>query len=154
MAIQTRDARGRSVDSLPIGGATAHRFIDSNLAASLTSSAMAIPGDSALTQITMPFSGSIVAISVACENARAAGTATFKPTINGTESSTLSAVLNGTNTQYAYGTQAAGIDSFAAGQRVGVKVTTDGSWAAGTTPSVDVEVWIVPATFPPLGIRE
>lgn len=153
--IVVRDSRGRDISSFPVGGSTALRFTDDDLTASATSQVLWAPGDTGLTESVMPFSGSIVGIAVQCQNARTAGTATFKPTINGTESSTLSAVLNATNTQYAYGSQLARVENFAAGQRIGVKATTDGSWAAGVTPSVLVEVWVVPAlTTDPAAIRE
>jgi hypothetical protein len=45
----------------------------------------------------------------------------------------LDAVINGTDTQYAFGVQAAGSDTFVAGDQLDVRVTTDGSFAPVTT---------------------
>jgi hypothetical protein len=125
-------------------GAGVHAFLltSANVAASLTNSALNMPGDTALLEFVMPWAGAIVGISVACENARTAGTCTVKPTINGTASASLQAQLDGTNTQYHYASQTKDSDQFAAGQRLGVKVTTDASWAAGTTPSVVAAVFV------------
>src|SRR5688572_19747101 len=124
---------------------TGHDFTQANATASQSSVALTVPGDTGLNGIVMPWPGAILGISVAVENARSGGTATVKPTKNGTESTTLSAVINATNTQYAYATQekdAGTADKFAAGDRIGAKITTDGSWAAGSTPSIVATVWV------------
>ena len=86
--------------------------------------------------------GNIVGISISSNDARTAGTLTVKPTINGTESTTLSAALNATDTQYAYAIQEFTKDNFLAGQRLGVKITTDGSWAP-TTADIVVNMTIL-----------
>lgn len=121
-------------------------LVTANQAASVTDGALNMPGDTGLTEYVMPFAGAIVGISVNVENPRTAGTLTAKPTKNGTNSATLSAVIDGTNTQRVSATQtkdAAGAgDTLAAGDRVGVKVTTDAAWAAGVTPSVQAVVFV------------
>lgn len=72
--------------------------------------------------VVMDRAGSVVGISVALDQARTAGTLTVKAFIDGTDTG-LSAVVDGTNTQYSYATQAAGLDTFAAGGRVDVRAT-------------------------------
>lgn len=90
--------------------------------------------------VVMDRAGSIVGISVAGDITRTAGTATFEVYKNGTGVG-LTCVLNGTDTQYAYGVQAGGTDTFVAGDRLGVRVTTDASWAP-TTMNVDAQVTV------------
>jgi hypothetical protein len=70
--------------------------------------------------------------------ARTAGTLTVEVTINGTGTG-LTAVLDGSNTQTSMATQAKDTDAFGAGSRIGVKLTTDASWAP-VTADITVEV--------------
>lgn len=117
-----------------------------NATASQSAVALTLNGDSGLTEIVFPWAGKVIGISVASQNARSAGTCTVDATIDGTVTG-LQAVLNGSNTTYHSATQAlATADTFTAGQRIGVKVTTDGDWAAGTTPSIVVCVVVAMAT--------
>lgn len=80
--------------------------------------------------------GSVVGISVASTATRTAGTMTFAVYKNGV-SVGLTVVLDGTNTQYFYTTQASETDTFAAGDRLDVRAT-DSSW----TPSSFFEACI------------
>ncbi len=134
----------------PRGGATAasaaiHDIItgfgENNLAASLTNSQLyrQVQGDQIQLPVVVSFDGSVVGISVAASEARTAGTATFEVFINDVATG-LTVVLNVTNTQYFYSSQALGLDTFVAGDRIDVRVTTDASWAPVTS---DVEASVI-----------
>ena len=116
------------------------QFNQANVIASQTNANLTTY-DTGVADITMPWPGAIIGLAVNLENARTAGTATFKPAKNGT-ALTLSAAIDGTNTQRNYATQAKEIDQFAAGDRIGAQVTTDAAWAAGVTPSAVVTVYV------------
>lgn len=110
--------------------------------ASQSAVAMAMHGgDAAITGVPMARAGSITALTIQSENARSAGTCTVAVTKNGTATA-VTAVLNGTNTTKVTTASAKDTVTFAAGDVIGCKVTTDGDWAAGSTPSLlaDVEV--------------
>lgn len=109
-----------------------------NVPVSQASVALKLNADNA--EIVLPYAGSIMAISVAATEARSAGTLTVKPTINGTEKA-ISAVLNATNTQFKHTTQAKDTETFVAGDRLGVKITTDSTWAP-TTSDIIVTIWL------------
>lgn len=113
-------------------------WFQDNVAASQAAVALVIAN--ARTEIPMPVGGSIVGIAVWSNAARTAGTLTVDATIDGTVTG-CQAVLDGTNTQTDTGSQAAGLDLFTPGQRIGVKITTDGSWAP-TTADIDVAVLV------------
>jgi hypothetical protein len=98
-------------------------------------------GDAALVNLPFARAGSIVEIAVWCEGARTAGSLTVDATIGGTVTG-LQAILNAANTQVHSAAQAKGTDAFAANALIGVKVTTDASWAAGVTPSIIVGVTV------------
>lgn len=124
-------------------GAAVQALLFNQANATASQSAVAIPvvGDATINEVVMPWAGAVVGISVTVENARTAGTLTVDATINGTATGH-QAIVNATNTQYAYNAQSKDANQFSAGQRIGVKVTTDGSWAAGTTPSITAVVWV------------
>ena len=115
-------------------------FSRQNVAASLSAVALNIQGSSDNTEYVMPYAGSIIGISIAANAARSAGTLTVDATIDGSVTG-LQAILNASNTQYHYGTQAKDSDAFTAGQRVGVKITTDASWAP-TTADIVVTIFV------------
>jgi hypothetical protein len=81
------------------------------------------------TSIPMHRAGSLTGISVAVGAARTAGTLTLEAYVNGVATG-FTVVINGTNTQYHYATQAAGSDTFAAGDRVDIRITTSGDYAS------------------------
>lgn len=125
-----------------------------NVAASLSGSAMDIAGCAGLTAYAPGKPYQIRGISIRSSEARTAGTLTVRPTIGGTESATLSAVLDGTNTTARQQWQAMSrtggtvADLHTTGSSgVGAKITTDGSWAP-TTADLMVTVWIefIPVT--------
>ncbi|MCK4248663.1 MAG: hypothetical protein KAX15_02680 [Candidatus Omnitrophica bacterium] len=109
--------------SLPVS----HHFMQEDVAASQSAVAIPVLGLAGNTEIVMPKAGSITGISIASNEARTAGTLTVDITVNGTVTG-LQAVLDGTNTQYHYETQARRTDTFSAGDRIGVKITTDAAW--------------------------
>jgi hypothetical protein len=115
-------------------------FSQADVTASQSAVALAIhAGDAALTEIPVPRAGSVTGISARTEGARTGGTCTVDVTKNGTATG-LQAVIDATNTQQHQATQAKDTDTFAAGDRIGVDITTDASWAAGSTPSIIVTV--------------
>jgi hypothetical protein len=79
-----------------------------------------------------PEAGAIVGLSVALGAARTAGTITFTVYKNGSTTG-FSVVINGTNTQYHYGTQAETEDTFVAGDRIDVRYTTSADFAPNGT---------------------
>lgn len=73
--------------------------------------------------VVMDRAGSIIGIAINALNARTAGTMTVEVYKNGAATG-LTAVIDGTNTQYAYGVQATGLDTFVAGDRLDVRGTS------------------------------
>ncbi len=106
-------------------------FIQENVAASQTDVALDLGLASARTSLPAVRPGSITGVVVRSAGARSAGTLTVEPTINGTGTG-LTAVLNASNTTAKATTQPACLDAFVAGDALGVKITTDGSWAPTT----------------------
>lgn len=89
--------------------------------------------------IKMIRAGSIVGLSTRLTDAVSAGTATVKATINGV-ASTLSVVsTNASNQSGGQSAQAPGIDTYVAGDELGMQITTDGSFAPITT---NLEGWM------------
>lgn len=79
--------------------------------------------------VVMPRAGSIVGISIAMRTARTGGSLTAEVFKNGTATG-MTVAIDGTNTQYHYATQASGLDTFNAGDRIDVRAT-----AASYTPN-------------------
>jgi hypothetical protein len=113
-------------------------WFQDDVAASQT--AVALGRGNARTEVSMARPGSVIGVVVFSNDARTAGTLSVEPTIDGTPIG-LAAVLNGTNTITNTVTQRRGDATFAAGQRIGVKITTDGTWAP-ITADIDVSVLI------------
>lgn len=121
------------------GSKVAFGFMQANAAASQSAVALDVLGLAGNTEFNMPDDGSAIGISVASNAARTGGTLTVDVTINGTVTG-LQAVLNAANTQYDQARQNRNADAFSAGDRLGVKITTDGSWAPETADIVVVVV--------------
>lgn len=118
-------------------------FMQDNVAASqsnvqLNVAEVASAATLAVDGITMPWAGTIVGISYNLSAAATAGTLTIGATVNGTEGAdpTLS-VTTGTSGS---DTAARGVQTFAAGDRIGAEITTDGSWD-GTSSDLVATVW-------------
>jgi hypothetical protein len=119
-------------------------FYIANLAASQSAVALATAGEATAGDVPeqpCPWAGSIVGQSVQVEAARSAGTLTVQPEINAAAAAATT-VINADNTQYNTTTWNRGEYPVTAGQRIGARVTTDADWAAGTTPSVVVTVFV------------
>lgn len=91
-----------------------------------------------MTRYVMELDGSVIGITITSNEARTAGTITVDATINGTATG-LQAVLDGTNIQYHYATQLPETDTFSAGDRLGVDLTSVG-W---TPTSADIVVTVI-----------
>lgn len=128
-------------------------FMQSDAAASQTNAALTVAEvrDVAATTddrnaadgYTVPFDFEVVAVSVrvATADARTAGTLTVEPLIAGSATG-LTAVLNASNTEGNYTVQGRGLDVGTAGQKLGARITTDGTWAPATADVV-VTVWAI-----------
>lgn len=90
--------------------------------------------------VTMIEAGALIGISVALRSARTAGTLTFEVYKNNVATG-LIATVDGTNTQFAYTTQAETADTFAAGDRIGVVMVGTGFTPTGTDRPLEVTVW-------------
>lgn len=107
-----------------------------DIAASQTNVALSTQVSQEFDTIKMTRSGSIVGLSTRLTEAVTAGTLTVEVTINGSPTSLTLAHTSGTGSQF---TQAAGIDSYVAGDLVGIRITTDAGFLPNTT---DLEAYI------------
>jgi hypothetical protein len=110
-------------------------------AASLTAvvmSRLAGTGDNAFIP---PRAGSITGICVQSNAARTAGTLTVE-VYKGGSATGLTAVLDGTNTTFKATTQAKDLDTFVAGDKLDIRITTDAGWlpvTADIRASMEIE---------------
>ncbi len=112
-----------------------HHYMRIDVAASLTAVAIPVLGLVGNNEITLPRGGSIIGVSIASNATRTAGTLTVVATVNGTAAG-LQAILNATNPQHHFATQAGGLNTFVAGDRLGVVITTDAAWLPTTADIV------------------
>lgn len=129
---QEHDENGEHSLYLPI------YFTDEDVAASQSAVELPVCG-SVVLRAAMPIAGSIIGISVYSNEARTADTLTVDATIDGAVTG-LQAILDVDNTTIHYAVQAKDVDSFVAGDAIGVKITTGGSWAP-TTADILVTVF-------------
>lgn len=115
-------------------------FYRVNLAASLTADQLERAGTAQAIPMSMPYSGSIVGLSIASNEARTAGDATAEVYVNGSATG-FTVVLDATDTTYATNTQVGLLDTFDVDDEIDVRITTDGSWAP-TTADIEVTVWV------------
>jgi hypothetical protein len=80
-------------------------------------------------------------MSIQVEAARTAGTLTIQPSINGTAAAA-ALTIDDDPTQYNTVTWRRALYPITAGQRIGALWSSDASWAAATTPSVHVTIWV------------
>lgn len=130
---QEHDADGEHTFKYPI------LFMQDDVAASQSAVALLIAGATPV-EIGVPWTGSIVGISVLSDAARSAGTLTVDATVNGSTTG-LQAVLDVDNTTIHYASQAKDVDTFVAGDAIGVKITTDAGWLP-TSANIVVLVYI------------
>jgi hypothetical protein len=91
--------------------------------------------------VVMDRAGSIVGLSVDAGTARSGGSATFEVWKNGVATG-LTTTLDATNTQTNFVAQAKDLDTFVAGDRIDVRVTTDASWAPVTANNLECAVTV------------
>lgn len=103
-------------------------FAQSNVTASQPAVAIDVLGLTGNTEYTLPYAGSIIGISVASNAVCTAGNLTVDATINGAATGLQVALESVTNTTYHSATQGVNTDTFSAGDRLGVKITTDAGW--------------------------
>lgn len=89
--------------------------------------------------IKMMRSGSVVGLSTRFTGAVTAGTATIRVTKNGVAGTLSVASTAVSNPSGGQATQATGVDTFVAGDLIGLSITTDAGFLPVTT---DVEAWI------------
>lgn len=116
-------------------------FAQSNTTASQTAVAIDVLGLTGNTEYVLPYAGSIIGISVASNVACEAGNLTVDATINGAVTGLQAALESATNTTYHSAVQGVNTDVFSAGNRLGVKITTDAVWQP-TTADIVVTVTI------------
>ncbi len=115
-------------------------FYQDDVAAGQSAVALTCFGDAARTEYPMNRQGSITGIILWSNEGRTADTAVADATINGSATA-LQATLDSSNTTVDSATQDKGADAFTASQRIGVKLTTGGSWTPTTADIiVGVEV--------------
>lgn len=102
-------------------------FTTTNQTTSASAVAAKLCGVAGMTQIVMPYAGSIIAIGAKANANITAGTARFSVSKNG--ATVFSAVNADTTVSVVYGSQPKDTDTFAAGDTIGVKVTTSASYA-------------------------
>ena len=120
-------------------------FVQDNLAASQTDVALNIQEVASaaallITGLSMPWSGSIVGVSVDTSSAATAGTLTVTATIDGTkQSDTAQSITTATAASIVVPQSKV---QFAAAQKLGVKITTSAGWDA-TTADLAVIVYVL-----------
>ena len=115
-----------------------------NVSASQSNVSITLLGTSDNTVLVLPYGGMVVGISLVANAARSAGTLTAIPVVNGTASTTLSAVLDGKNTQYHSALRRSGPDNdeFQRNDPVGIQITTTAAWAP-ITADIVVNLYVV-----------
>ena len=120
-------------------------FVQDNLAASQTDVALNIQEVASaaallITGLSMPWSGSIVGVSVDTSSAATAGTLTVTATLDGTKQSDTAQSIT-TETAASVVVPQSKV-KFAAAQKLGVKITTSAGWDA-TTADLAVIVYVL-----------
>lgn len=125
-------------NELAKGQLVALSFHQANVAASQTNVQLK-DASSQVEGLTMPFDGEILAICADLSAAASAGTLTVGATIGGTEQA-VSALSFTTETALSAKVARAGA-RFVAGDKLGVEITTSGTWN-GTTADLAVVVYV------------
>lgn len=113
-------------------------FFQANVAASQTAVALK-EGTNQNTAIVMPFAGEVVAVACNLSAAATAGTLTASATVGGTaDADTATAITTETAKTSVI---PRGKTSFVAGDLIGVKITSSGTWD-GTTADLTVTVFV------------
>jgi hypothetical protein len=106
----------------------------------LSNEAIGVGGgsDANSAELILPWNVSIIALSAIVENARTAGSATFKVSKDGSPIASVQVVIDASNTQQIAVTFQSGLYVVQAGERIGAMISSTGDWAAGVTPSAVV----------------
>ncbi len=137
-------ARARQIErSISKGQLTTLIFTQTAVAASQSAVAIGVvPTAADVIEYTMPFDFEIIAVTTGLNQAQSAGSFTANVTINTTGQTGVSNVIS-TAVQRARATFQRGRAAGVAGDRVGVKVTTDSGWLPITSNDVVVTVWVL-----------
>jgi hypothetical protein len=120
-------------------------FIDANVTASQTNEDMTI-SIGATGTITMPFAGSVVGLTLEASAAVTAGSIIGRVHKSSTEFAQTgypAPTLNTTNSLGSYATCRPGLIRFAAGDKLGVSLTSDATWAPTNTNDVTAMLYVV-----------
>lgn len=116
-------------------------FYDTDVAASQSDVQLKVAGSANGEGIVMPCAGYVIGITGSLSAAGSAGSLTVGVSIDGTEDTdTTQTVTTATEIRAKFDT-GDGV-RFAAGEQVGVEITTSADWN-GTTSDLDVQVWVV-----------
>lgn len=118
-------------------------FIDANVTASQSNEDMTI-SIGATSTLTMVAAGSVVGLTIDSSTAVTAGSIIGKVHKSSTEySNTPTPTLDTTNTTGSYGKVRPGAIRFAAGDKLGVSLTTDATWAPTNTNDITAVLYVV-----------
>jgi len=126
------------------GNLVAYYFSQADCTASQTDVVLPVGegGDAAQVAEVAWLDGSLVGLAVWVEGARTAGTLTVDATVNGTKVANMTLDINAAPVQYGRFRQLPAIDTFSSLDLLGIKITTDGTWAAGATPALRVALLV------------
>lgn len=117
-------------------------FVDDNVSASQTDVQLTIVGALANEDVVMPRPGWVVGMSINLSAAATAGSLTVGVTINGSENTDTTQTITTATKAYPRWTPRDVAPRFAAGDNIGVEITTNGTWN-GTTSDLIVYVYVV-----------
>lgn len=107
-----------------------------------TTAVQSTTGTLNITSYVAPFAGSIIGIAATITTTATTGTVSVTPTVNGTASTVASLVLPIVTNKAYTGTVEASKQPFAAGDLIGVKISTQSTYAP-TTSDVQVVVYVM-----------
>ena len=107
-------------------------FYQDNVTIDQTAVVLCCLGDAVRTGYAVPYAGSVVGISISSNEARTTSTCIVDATIAGTVTGLQAKLDAAPDTLLNVATQAISLDTFTAGQLIGVKVTTTHTWAPAT----------------------
>jgi len=115
-------------------------FFDTDVAASQTNAQLLRGGSAAGDEWVAPCAGRIVYLTAHLSAAATAGSLTAGASIGGTEDADTTITI--TTAATGYKQVARDLAKFAAGDSIGVEITTDGDWN-GTTADLDVDIGVL-----------
>uniref|UniRef100_A0A6M3IPE9 Putative pectate lyase n=1 Tax=viral metagenome TaxID=1070528 RepID=A0A6M3IPE9_9ZZZZ len=121
-------------------------FYRANLADGTAAAQFYVSTGSGNTEYVTPQGGSVIAISVALNDSRSAGSLDVRPAVNGVSDDDLKLTIDDDPIQYNHTSVLKGIVPFVAGDRIGWNYDTDAAWATkGAGGSVDAvgNIWLI-----------